>query len=219
MRRTILAALGIGMMVSGAPRPAQAYAIDCAILLCLAGGWPSAGACIPARAEFIRRITPWPIEPPLQIWRCPMSTASLDEHLAPDRPSAVARAFGGVPGIEADLVRVADTPGADIDISGAAFDFVRSVRVFDIDWYEYDHENWEGEHDCRRYRSRVRVGSYDRDGAFAWSSASVRHATSEAWLGFRTRRDDSCSHAGRFRGVGVEWRDHEGHHGHEVVRY
>ena len=26
-----------------------------------------------ARAEFIRRITPWPIEPPLQIWRCPMS--------------------------------------------------------------------------------------------------------------------------------------------------
>lgn len=36
------------------------------------GGWPASAECSHARAVFIRRITPWPIEPPLQIWRCPM---------------------------------------------------------------------------------------------------------------------------------------------------
>lgn len=51
---------------------AQTYQIDCAILLCLSGGWPASDPCAHARAEFIRRITPWPVEPPLQIWRCPM---------------------------------------------------------------------------------------------------------------------------------------------------
>jgi hypothetical protein len=51
---------------------AQSYPIDCAILLCLSGGWPASIPCARARAEFIRRITPWPVEPPLQIWRCPM---------------------------------------------------------------------------------------------------------------------------------------------------
>lgn len=54
---------------------AEAYQIDCAILLCLSGGWPASAECSAARAEFIRRITPWPIEPPLQIWRCPMGAA------------------------------------------------------------------------------------------------------------------------------------------------
>lgn len=54
---------------------AQSYQIDCAILLCLSGGWPASAPCGSARAEFIRRITPWPVEPPLQIWRCPMGAA------------------------------------------------------------------------------------------------------------------------------------------------
>ena len=54
---------------------AQTYQIDCAILLCLSGGWPASVPCARARAEFIRRITPWPVEPPLQIWRCPMGAA------------------------------------------------------------------------------------------------------------------------------------------------
>nr|WP_082430078.1 hypothetical protein [Jannaschia rubra] len=54
---------------------AQTYPIDCAILLCLSGGWPASVPCARARAEFIRRITPWPAEPPLQIWRCPMGAS------------------------------------------------------------------------------------------------------------------------------------------------
>ena len=54
---------------------AQTYQIDCAILLCLSGGWPASVPCARARAEFIRRITPWPVEQPLQGWRCPLGAA------------------------------------------------------------------------------------------------------------------------------------------------
>lgn len=55
-----------------APSAASAYPIDCAILLCLAGGFPASAECTAAKAEVIRRITPWPVEPPLQLWNCPM---------------------------------------------------------------------------------------------------------------------------------------------------
>lgn len=51
---------------------ADAYSIDCAILLCLAGGFPTSAECSAAKVEVIRRITPFPIEPPLQLWNCPM---------------------------------------------------------------------------------------------------------------------------------------------------
>lgn len=68
-------------------KPANAYPIDCAILLCLAGGFPASAECSAARAELIRRITPWPVEPPLQLWRCPMggSNVSLPEGGGSDR--------------------------------------------------------------------------------------------------------------------------------------
>ena len=54
------------------PTSAPAYPIDCAILLCMAGGFPASAECSAAKVEVIRRITPWPVEPPLQLWRCPM---------------------------------------------------------------------------------------------------------------------------------------------------
>ncbi len=54
------------------PASAFSYPIDCAILLCMAGGFPASTECSAAKAEVIRRITPWPIEPPLQLWRCPL---------------------------------------------------------------------------------------------------------------------------------------------------
>ena len=67
----------LAITAAGSPQPAysQSYQIDCAILLCLSEGWPASIPCARARAEFIRRITPWPVEPPLQIWRCPMGAA------------------------------------------------------------------------------------------------------------------------------------------------
>lgn len=51
---------------------ARSYPIDCAILLCMAGGFPPSAECTAAQIEVIRRVTPWPIEPPLQLWNCPM---------------------------------------------------------------------------------------------------------------------------------------------------
>lgn len=61
-RRTVTAALALLAFGSVAPAPAVAYQVDCAILLCLSGGWPASAPCAHARAVFIQRITPWPIE-------------------------------------------------------------------------------------------------------------------------------------------------------------
>jgi len=63
-----LTALAFCMLPTALP----AYPIDCAILLCLAGGFPGSGECAAAKVEMIRRITPFPIEPPLQLWNCPL---------------------------------------------------------------------------------------------------------------------------------------------------
>jgi len=61
--RNWLGGVALAFISSTAPQAARAYQVDCAILLCLAGGWPASAECAHARAVFIRRITPWPIEP------------------------------------------------------------------------------------------------------------------------------------------------------------
>ena len=161
--KVTLPVLALAGPISPTQASAQTYPIDCAILLCLSGGWPASVPCARARAEFIRRITPWPVEPPLQIWRCPMG-ASFDGP-ARSRPtdSIIDALFHGaetppnfsspvfdhaalgddrldVEGLNAtwgNLVR-ADyalhlaQDRADIDISGPEFNFVRSIRVFDV---------------------------------------------------------------------------------------
>jgi hypothetical protein len=48
------AAITVSSLV-GAVEPAQAYQVDCAILLCLAGGWPASAPCAHARAVFSMR--------------------------------------------------------------------------------------------------------------------------------------------------------------------
>ncbi|SMO99960.1 hypothetical protein [Paracoccus laeviglucosivorans] len=71
------AAIITAITVLGMPTQAAAYPVDCAILLCLAGGFPSSPECTAAKVEMIRRITPFPIEPPLQLWNCPMDGAGV----------------------------------------------------------------------------------------------------------------------------------------------
>lgn len=56
-------------------RPASAYDMDCAIMLCMAGGFPPGAVCTAAYAEMIRRITPWPSQPPFGI--CSFATMSV----------------------------------------------------------------------------------------------------------------------------------------------
>ncbi|SEQ94178.1 hypothetical protein [Thalassovita taeanensis] len=67
MRRRVMAA-AIGVMAAlGAPEKARAYDIDCAIMLCMAGGFPPSAVCARAYRTMIRRITPWPSLPPFGV--------------------------------------------------------------------------------------------------------------------------------------------------------
>jgi hypothetical protein len=201
-----------------APKPAtaQGYQIDCAILLCLAGGWPASLPCARARAEFIRRITPWPVEPPLQIWRCPMRAALAE-------PDPVARlhrlaGFNPEPAVslapETEALHLAQAVGrgADIDVSGAAFAFIRSIDVFDA--YLSQHEAGENDQ-CRRHSS-IRRGSYDSTGQFRWRIASP----GELPQAFRGNEGygATCPDV-QVRAVFVDWEDHEGTYGSEQVNY
>lgn len=195
------------------PTRAAAYPVDCAILLCLAGGWPASVECMQARAVFIARITPWPIEPPLQIWNCPMRASFAPQARVPDRISEIA--FGAnntqsmISKLEApsDPLRVQDT--ADVDISNPAFDFVRSIRVFEI---TYQQRRSSGG-DCTSW-SAVFEGSYGAQGDYR-RSRSTTSAIPEA---SDFRNPHSCA-SYRHRSVFVEWRDFEGTYGHEEVHY
>ena len=221
---------------------AQTYPIDCAILLCLSGGWPASEPCSRARAEFIRRITPWPVEPPLQIWRCPMG-ASFEPEDGPDRtPSvfeilhssesplpqslaesdpekagahlpAVLRSKGVAPlphpdGFAFHLIQ----DRADIDISGPDFNFVRSIRVYDV---RYARQNESRDSDCNRSEA-VLIGTYGTQGDFSWSRSSVA-ALPEAHVGLE-RWGDHCPSI-YHRSVFVDWRDYQGNYGFEQVNY
>lgn len=242
--KVALPALALAGPISPTQASAQTYPIDCAILLCLSGGWPASVPCARARAEFIRRITPWPVEPPLQIWRCPMG-ASFE---GPPMPRATERV------IEA-LFRGAETPQnysspvfehaalgddrrdveglnatwgnlvradyalhlaqdrADIDISGPEFNFVRSIRVFDVRHAWQRESGQDG--DCNRSATVV-LGSYGIQGDFSWSASSpgalpAAHVGLEGW-------GEDCPGIWH-RSVFVDWRDYGGNYGFEQVNY
>lgn len=223
---------------------AQSYPIDCAILLCLSGGWPASVPCLRARAEFIRRITPWPVEPPLQIWRCPMGATYKIErqpstadrifdalfHSDDFRPSqsfpANQRACDAVS--EPVVWRFDETSDdliptdfslryvqdrADIDISGPEFNFVRSIRVFDV---RFASQRVAGENDeCRRY-ALVYLGTYGTQGDFSWA-VSAPTALSDAHVGLEGWGSDCPSLYNR--SVFVDWHDYAGNYGSEQVNY
>jgi len=198
----------------GTAVPAQAYPVDCAILLCLAGGWPASAPCAHARAVFIRRITPWPVEPPLQIWRCPMGV-SLNSPATPsprERLTDIAAYTVpsiSLPDLSLPLLPVQADEQADVDISGGAFDFVRSIRVYHIQFSQ--RENRDG--DCIRSDS-TRLGSYGVQGDYRWSRSSIDQVPPASAL----PRPLHCASVS-FRAVFVDWRDHAGNYGFEEVRY
>lgn len=216
-----LPALLSGLMLSvGAVTPAAAYPVDCAILLCLAGGWPASAECAHARAVFIRRITPWPIEPPLQIWNCPMRLGARSGTQPVARVFKIADAHERMPVVPPGLQLVQGS--ADVDISDLAFDFVRSIRVFHI---ENAYQRWNGGDDdiCIQYQS-VRLGSYGAQGDFNWQRSNVA-ALPPAFEGLRGWSEPDASDEQRqcprvqLRAVFVEWRDHQGGYGFEQVNY
>jgi hypothetical protein len=195
------------------PTRAAAYPVDCAILLCLAGGWPASAECAHARAVFIARITPWPIEPPLQIWNCPMRASFPTEARPMDRlfdiafPAENTRPLFSKPEALSDFLRVQDA--ADVDISDPAFDFVRSIRVFEITFQQ--HRNSDG--DCNTW-SAVYEGGYGEQGDY------IRRRSSPSAIP-EASDFSNPPYCGtyRHRSVFVEWRDFEGTYGHEEVHY
>lgn len=194
------------------PASANAYEVDCAILLCLSGGWPASAECSHARAVFIQRITPSPIEPPLQIWRCPMGAAM---NLGPAMtPSERLRSVVNEDSSELFhrvAVEISEENGiADIDVSGSEFDFVRSIKVWNV--LHYSHRKVGRNEECRE-QSTIQLGTYGTQGEFQWAPSGPSAAPD--WV-IPSRSCEPGSHA---RAVGVEWEDFAGNHGFEVVNY
>lgn len=251
MRHTpkkLLTSIAVALALTGISHPsatrAQTYPIDCAILLCLSGGWPASVPCSRARAEFIRRITPWPVEPPLQIWRCPMGASYEFE----SQPSGTDRIFDALfrtddnrprqsfpttlhaseamaetavlstdetsnELVPVDLALRLVQDRADIDISGPEFNFVRSIRVFDVRYARQHESGRDG--DCNRSAAVV-LGIYGTQGGFSWQRSSIA-ALPSAHLGL-DRWGEHCPNI-YHRSVFVDWRDYEGNYGFEQVNY
>jgi hypothetical protein len=190
--------------------PAAAYPVDCAILLCLAGGWPASAECAHARTVFIAQITPWPVEPPLQIWNCPMRATFRGEAKPIERLFDI--------GVRAEpLVSIPATPWvlqlvqdrADVDISDPAFDFVRSIRVFEITYQQ----RRSSDSDCNSWGA-VYMGTYGAQGDYSRRRSSVSAVPTASDLAVPA---DCRSYW--HRSVFVEWRDYQDSYGHEEVHY
>ncbi|MCX7561361.1 hypothetical protein OS190_17475 [Sulfitobacter sp. F26204] len=223
---------------------AQTYPIDCAILLCLSGGWPASVPCSRARAEFIRRITPWPVEPPLQIWRCPMG-ASYDSEgtgdddgriydILFDRPRIpLLQTIAVAPSQEADLPPTRVISAERVEAGDLINDFtlrlVKDRADIDISGPEfsfvrsirvfdvrYAHQYQAGsEGDCER-SAVVVLGTYGTQGDFSWRRSSIS-TLPKAHVGLE-RWGENCPSI-HHRSVFVDWRDYEGNYGYEQANY
>ena len=114
-----------------------------------------------------------------------------------------------VPQAPLTLIQVQSDEHADIDISGDAFDFVRSIRVFHIQFSQ--RRNRDG--DCITSDS-TRLGSYGVQRDYHWTRSSVARVPPASDL----PNTGHCNWVS-YRSVFVDWRDHEGNYGFEEVRY
>jgi len=102
---------------------------------------------------------------------------------------------------------------ADIDISGPEFNFVRSIRVFDVRYARQHESGRDG--DCNRSATVV-LGTYGTQGDFAWQRSSISVLPS-AHIGLE-RWGQNCPGI-YHRSVFVDWRDYEENYGFEQVNY
>lgn len=213
--RALLTASSLAVASMLIPQDAKAYPIDCAILLCMAGGFPASAECSAAKAEVIRRITPWPIEPPLQLWRCPMGIDPKVAALAGITPLQL-----GIDGLTPEVRAYRD-----------------AMEIYHIRYRRF--RETEGE---LVVEDSTQAGTYSRTGAFSWQRASFEEGP--AWLaeavgGHRvtvrvcTRDNDTGCLAYQtlgtvnqghreftsLRGVAVRYQDHTGAYHHQFVRY
>lgn len=215
--KNLLTAGVFGAAISSlAPTPAAAYPIDCAILLCLAGGFPASTECMAAKAEMIRRITPWPIEPPLQLWRCPMGL-----------PKDVAAAIG----------QAAVSLGPD-GLTTEVRQYRDAIEIYQINYVKL----WDRDGGGYSITDNTLEGDYrESDGEFFWKRSSYREGPdwlAEAVGGFRKpiyvsygpdnryeriegyQNDYGRRSQGtRLRAIAMRFKDYKGDYYTEVVRY
>lgn len=197
------------------PVPSTAYPVDCAILLCMAGGFPASAECSAAKAEVIRRITPWPVEPPLQLWRCPM-------------------------GIDGEAAAITGITPPQLGPNGLPPE-VRAYRDA-MEIYHIRYRRFRDKEGDIVVNDSTQAGAYGRTGAFSWQRASFEEGP--AWLaeavdGKRVTlrvcirdNDTGCLayqtigsvNRGKrelmsLRGVAFRYRDYTGAYHHEFVRY
>ncbi len=98
---------------------------------------------------------------------------------------------------------------ADVDISDAAFDFVRSIHVFEITYQQ--RRNRDG--DCNSWGT-VYLGSYSEQGEYSRKRSSISAVPGASDFGVPA----NCGNYWH-RSVFVEWRDYEGTYDHEEVHY
>lgn len=197
------------------PSAARSYPIDCAILLCMVGGFPASAECSAAKAEVIRRITPWPVEPPLQLWRCPM-------------------------GIDPEVAAIAGITPPQLGPDGLTPE-VRAYRDA-MEIYHIRYRRFSDTGGDIMVEDSTQAGTYGRTGAFSWQRASFEQGP--AWLAEAVggkhvtlrvciRDNDtrclayqtigSVNRGQReftsLRGVALRYRDHTGAYHHQFVRY
>ena len=168
MKPVILALALVAASTSLTAGPVKSYPIDCAILLCLAGGFPSSAECTAAKVEMIRRITPFPVEPPLQLWNCPMT-------------------------LPANLLAELSLPPPDVGPDGLTPD-VRAYRDGIEIYHISQYRRWQSHGDVNVIDNTSR-GVYGTDGRFSWVPSSYERGP--AWLaevaGGRTISIQTCT--------------------------
>ncbi len=217
---------------TGSTTAAVAYPIDCAILLCLAGGFPASAECSAAKAEMIRRITPWPVEPPLQLWNCPMGMSAstlrdINALLIATNQPQMSFPTPGTDGLTPDVRRYRDA----IEIY-----HIRSYYIHRSRDDEYTVDNTErGEYDAVTGDFRWVRGSYEHGPAWLADAVNGRRIditecrrwggrdsdTCREWVVVRqeNRAQGRLGQFGALRGVAIRTMDHEGNYQHEWVQY
>ena len=181
----------------------------------MAGGFPASVECSRAKAEVIRRITPWPVEPPLQLWRCPMGMSREDAALA-----GIALPSLGPDGLTPEVRAYRD-----------------AMEIYHVRY----HRTYNREDGSYTSFDRTQVGRYVEDGSFSWRHGSfergpewlaeavggqrvaIRECVSEHREGgcrrYEIVRYENRGRGGATRGVAFRYQDHTGAIHNEFVRY
>lgn len=143
LRRDVMQRVVSCFLLFSSADVATAYPIDCAILLCMAGRFPASTECSAAKAEVIRRITPWPVEPPLQLWRCPMSgIPGLPASGSDTVPPEVAAYLDAIEVWQLNKVVTTGSGGRDVYLTTIQGTYDASGRLNSRDMGEEDWPAW-----------------------------------------------------------------------------